>query len=82
MLRSTIDRLEVKTLEQRFRYELETGFEVAPRISKGILDLAKEVFRLDTVSSDGDRRLRPGQTRQVLTIPLKRGNSSQIDARA
>ena len=51
MERTAIDRLAVKTLDQRFRRELETGFEVAPRISQGILDLAKEVFSLDAVSS-------------------------------
>jgi hypothetical protein len=78
MVRTTIDRLEIKTLDQRFRYELETGFEVAPRISQGILDLAKEIFSLDTVLPDRDGRLRPGQIRQVIAaahaphgIPLR-----------
>jgi len=66
MVRTTIDRLEVKTLDQQFRYELEMGYEIAPRISQGILDLAKEIFSLDTVSSDEDGRLRLGQTRQVI----------------
>jgi hypothetical protein len=66
MVRTTIDRLAVKTLDQRFRYELETGFEIAPRISQGILDLAKEIFSLDTVSPNGDGRLRLGQIRQVI----------------
>lgn len=66
MGRSTIDRLAVKTLDQRFRRELETGFEMAPRISQGILDLAREVFSLDAVSTDGTGRLRPGQIRQVI----------------
>jgi len=67
MERTAIDRLAVKTLDQRFRCELETGFEMAPRISQGILDLAKEVFRLDAVSSaNGSGYLRPGQIRQVI----------------
>lgn len=66
MERSTIDRLAVKTLDQRFRRELETEFEMAPRISQGILDLAKEVFSLDAVSTDRAGRLRPGQIRQVI----------------
>jgi DNA-binding Lrp family transcriptional regulator len=66
MRRSAIDRLAVKTLDHRFRRELETGFEMAPRISQGILDLAREVFGLDTVSTDGVGRLRPGQIRQVI----------------
>jgi DNA-binding Lrp family transcriptional regulator len=66
MGRSTIDRLAAKTLDQRFRRELETGFEMAPRISQGILDLAREVFSLDAVSTDGAGRLRPGQIRQVI----------------
>jgi DNA-binding Lrp family transcriptional regulator len=66
MEHSTIDRLAVKTLDQRFRRELESGFEMAPRVSQGILDLAKEVFSLDAVSTDGAGRLRPGQIRQVI----------------
>ena len=66
MTRTTIDRLAVKTLDQRFRHELETGFEIAPRVSQGVLDLAKEVFSLDAVSADGSGRLRPGQIRQVI----------------
>jgi len=66
MTRTAIDRLAVKTLDQRFRHELEAGFEIAPRISQGILDLAKEVFSLDAVSADGSGRLRPGQIRQVI----------------
>ena len=68
MGRSTIDRLAVKTLDQRFRRELETGFEMAPRISQGILDLAREVFSLDAVSTGGAGRLRPGQIRQVIAV--------------
>ena len=78
MVQTTIDRLKVKTLDQQFRYELEMGYEIAPRISQGILDLAKEIFSLDTVSSDGDSRLRLGQIRQVIAaahaphgIPLR-----------
>ena len=68
MERTAIDRLAVKTLDQRFRRELETGFEMAPRISQGILDLAKEVFSLDGVSSaNGNGCSRPGQIRQVIT---------------
>lgn len=66
MVRTIIDRLAVKTLDQRFRYELETGFELAPRISQGILDMAKEIFSLDTVSLDRSRVIRPGQIRQVI----------------
>ena len=66
MPRTALDRLAVKTLDQRFRYELETGFEMAPRVSQGILEVAKEVFSLDAVSADGPGRLRPGQTRQVI----------------
>jgi hypothetical protein len=66
MTRTAIDRLAVKTLDQRFRHELETGFEIAPRVSQGVLDLAKEVFSFDAVSADGSGRLRPGQIRQVI----------------
>ncbi len=66
MVRTAIDRLAVKTLDQRFRRDLETGFEVAPRVAQGILELAKEVFSLDAVSGDGRGRLRPGQIRQVI----------------
>jgi hypothetical protein len=66
MVRTTVDRLAVKTLDQRFRRDLETGFEVAPRVAQGILELAKEVFSLDAVSADGSGRLRPGQMRQVI----------------
>ena len=67
MERTSIDRLAVKTLDQRFRRELETGFEMAPRISQGILDLAKEMFSVDAVSSTNrNGRLRPGQIRQVI----------------
>jgi len=63
---TAIDRLAVKTLDQRFRYELETGFEMAPRVAQGILETAKDVFNLDAVSSAQDGRLRPGQIRQVI----------------
>lgn len=66
MVRTAIDRLAVKTLDQRFRHDLETGFEMAPRVAQGILELAKEVFSLDAVSTDGSGRLRPGQIRQVI----------------
>jgi len=67
MVRTTIDRFAVKTLDQRFRHELEAGFELAPRVCQGILDVAKEVFGLDAVSGDQLDRLRPGQIRQVIT---------------
>jgi len=63
---TAIDRLAVKTLDQRFRYELETGFEMAPRVAQGILETAKDVFNLDAVSGAQDGRLRPGQIRQVI----------------
>jgi DNA-binding Lrp family transcriptional regulator len=66
MARTMIDRLAVKTLDQRFRYELETGFEIAPRVARGILEAAKEVFGLDAVSGDRPGRLRPGQIRQII----------------
>jgi hypothetical protein len=66
MVRTAIDRLAVKTLDQRFRHDLETGFEMAPRVAQGILELAKEVFSLGAVSTDGTGRLRPGQIRQVI----------------
>ena len=62
MTRTTIDRLTVKTLDQRFRRELETGFEIAPRVAQGILNLAKEVFGLDSGAAN-HFRLRPGQIR-------------------
>jgi hypothetical protein len=65
MTRTTIDRLAVKTLDQRFRHELETGFEIAPRVAQGILNLAKEVFGLDSGATK-HFRLRPGQVRQVI----------------
>jgi DNA-binding Lrp family transcriptional regulator len=66
MSRTTSDRLAVKTLDQRFRYELETGFEIAPRVAQGILETAKAVFNLDAVSGEPPDRLRPGQIRQVI----------------
>ena len=67
MEHTAIDRLAAKTLDQLFRRELETGFEMAPRIAQGVLDLAKEVFSLNSVSSgNGNGCLRPGQIRQVL----------------
>jgi hypothetical protein len=65
MTRTTIDRLAVKTLDQRFQHELETGFEIAPRVAQGILNLAKEVFGLDSGAAN-DYQLRPGQIRQVV----------------
>jgi DNA-binding Lrp family transcriptional regulator len=66
MSRTAVDRLAVKTLDQRFRYELENGFEMAPRVAQGVLEAAKEVFSLNGVPHDGDHRLRPGQIRQVV----------------
>lgn len=66
MSRTEMDRLAVKTLEQRFRHELEAGFEMAPRIAQGVLEAAKEIFNLDAVSGHQPGRLRPGQVRQVI----------------
>ena len=66
MSRTATDRLAVKTLDQRFRHELETGFEMAPRVAQGILETAKHVFNLDAVSGTQNSRLRPGQIRQVI----------------
>lgn len=66
MSRTAIDRLAVKTLDQHFRYELETGFEMAPRVAQGVLEAAKNIFNLDTVSGNQSGRLRPGQIRQVI----------------
>lgn len=60
------DRLAAKTLDQRFRHELETGFEMAPRVAQGVLEVAKNTFSLDAVSSKHNGRLRPGQIRQVI----------------
>lgn len=65
MTRTTIDRLAVKTLDQRFRHELETGFEIPPRVAQGILNLAKEVFGLDS-SVINHFWIRPGQVQQVV----------------
>jgi len=65
MTRTTIDRLAVKTLDQRFQHELETGFEIAPRVAQGILNLAKEIFGLDNGATNA-YQLRPGQIRQVV----------------
>lgn len=66
MARTTTDRLAVKTLDQQFRYELENGFELAPRVSQSILALAKEVFGIDRPPLRNEQRLRPGQIRQVI----------------
>lgn len=72
MVRTAIDRLAVKTLDQRFRYELETGFELAPRISQGIVELAQEIYSLERVSVNRSDRLRPGQIRQVIATAKAR----------
>lgn len=66
MSRTAVDRLGVKTLDQRFRYELERGFEMAPRVAQGVLETAKEVFGLNGVPRERGHRLRPGQIRQVI----------------
>jgi len=66
MARTATDRLAAKTLDQQFRYELESGFEMAPRVAQGILEAAKNTFSLDAVSHGQDGRLRPGQIRQVI----------------
>lgn len=66
MAPTVIDRLSLKTLDQRFQYELETGFELAPRVSQGILALAKEVFGLDQAPVNKLERLRPGRIRQII----------------
>ena len=58
MVRTIIERLAVKTLDQRFRHELEIGFEIAARVSQGILELVKEVFSLDGVGRNGTGSLR------------------------
>ena len=58
MVRTIIERLAVKTLDQRFRHELEIGFEIAPRVSQGVLELVKEVFSLEGVGANGTGSLR------------------------
>jgi hypothetical protein len=55
--------LAVKTLGQRFRYELETGFEMATPVAQGVLEVIRDMFSLNGLSSDGSHRLRPGQSR-------------------
>ncbi len=67
MAPSVIDRLALKTLDQRFRHELETGFELAPRVSQGVLELAKEVFGLDQTAAKPTGPLRIGRIRQIIT---------------
>lgn len=66
MSHSATDRLAVKTLDQRFQYELKTGFDMAPRVAQGILEVAKDIFHLDAVSGGQDSCMRPGQIRQVI----------------
>lgn len=68
MEKAANNRLAIKTLEQRFRHELESGFEFAPRIAQGVLDTAKEIFHLNTVPLERHHRLRPGQIRQILAV--------------
>lgn len=63
---TAINRLAIKTLDQRFRHEFESEFEMAPRVEQGILELAKEVFSLDNVSGDRYGQIRLGQTLQVV----------------
>lgn len=66
MSSTTIDRLATKTLDQRFRQELEQGFELAPRVAQGVLETAKQVFNLNAVTRAPNGQLRPGQIRQVI----------------
>jgi hypothetical protein len=66
MSRTVTDRLSTKTLDQRFCHELETGFELAPRVSQGVLELVKQVFQRNGVPGAHTGRLRPGQIRQVI----------------
>lgn len=65
MKRTTIDHLAVKTFDQRFRHELEVGYEIAQRVAQGILNLATEVFGLYRVVTS-DSELRSGQVRRVI----------------
>jgi DNA-binding Lrp family transcriptional regulator len=66
MSRTVTDRLSTKTLDQRFCHELETGFELAPRVSQGVLELVKQVFQRNGVPGAHTGRLQPGQIRQVI----------------
>ena len=66
MSRTIYDRLAVKTPDQRFRYELETGFEMAPKVAQGVLELAKSVFDSNGAHGKQNDRLRPGQIRQII----------------
>lgn len=66
MSRTIYDRLAVKTPDQRFRYELETGFELAPKVAEGVLELAKSIFDSNSAHGTQNDRLRPGQIRQII----------------
>jgi hypothetical protein len=44
MARRVEERLAQKTIERQFLYELETDFELAPAVSRGVLDVAQQVL--------------------------------------
>lgn len=66
MEHTAINGLAIKTLDQRFRYELEAEFEISPRVAQGVLELAKEAFSLSDVTGDRYGQIRLGQTLQVI----------------
>lgn len=62
MSTTLMDRLAVKTPDQRFLYELENGFEFSPKVAQEVLATANTILGQDPAT----QRLRPGQIRQVI----------------
>lgn len=59
MARTQTERLGEKTTERQFLYELENDFELAPAMSRAVLEAAKQVL----LSSGGNGAAREGQIR-------------------
>lgn len=73
MTNTVWDRLSAKTADALFVQELTTGFELAPRTARGILDVAAAVLLPNATG------LRPGQIRLIGTVASARHGRPMTD---
>jgi hypothetical protein len=66
-----VRRLAVNTLDERFRYQLETGFEMVPRFIQRVLEVVKDVLLSSAASEPlGDNDV--GKQRLELAVDCLR----------
>lgn len=75
MVRTREQRLAEKTVERQFLHEMETDFELAPAMSRAVLEAAQQVL----VPSSGSGEIREGQMR-VTVVSEKEPSGKPLSA--